>query len=79
MENKDDASFVSGEPGRLYGLISAWLIPSVPPTPWQGAAAALIGVGLAVLMRVALLGLHTGVGATQPFFPSIMLVTLYAG
>jgi PAS domain S-box-containing protein len=34
---------------------------------------------MAVLMRVALLGLHGGVGATQPFFPAIMLVTLYAG
>ncbi len=41
--------------------------------------AALIGVAMAVLMRVALLGLHGGVGATQPFFPAIMLVTLYAG
>jgi PAS domain S-box-containing protein len=34
---------------------------------------------MAVLMRIALLGLHGGVGATQPFFPPIMLVTLYAG
>ena len=30
-------------------------------------------------MRLALLGLSGGVGATQPFFPAMVLVTLYAG
>jgi hypothetical protein len=79
MENKDAPAFVSDERGRLYGLISAWLIPAVPPSAIRCALAALIGVAMAVLMRVALLGLHGGVGATQPFFPPIMLVTLYAG
>lgn len=83
MEKKDAPSLVSDqrddELGRIHGLISAWLIPPVPPPAWRGAVAALIGVAMAVLMRVALLGLHGGVGATQPFFPAIMLVTLYAG
>ncbi len=41
--------------------------------------AALIAVSAAVLMRVALLGLSDGVAATQPFFPAIVLVALYAG
>ncbi|WP_419254311.1 PAS domain S-box protein [Caulobacter sp. ErkDOM-YI] len=41
--------------------------------------AALIAVSAAVLMRVALLGLSDSVGATQPFFPAIVLVALYAG
>ena len=79
MENKDAPSLVSDERGRIHGLISAWLIPPVPPPAWRCALASLIGVAMAVLMRVALLGLHGGVGATQPFFPPIMLVTLYAG
>lgn len=79
MENKDAPSVAVDEHGRIQALISAWLIPPVPPPAWRCAAAALIGVAMALLMRVALLGFHGGVGATQPFFPAIMLVTLYAG
>ncbi|PZR33948.1 PAS domain-containing sensor histidine kinase [Caulobacter segnis] len=79
MEKKDAPSLVSDEQGRIDGLISAWLIPPVPPPAPLCALAALIGIGMAVLIRVALLGLHGGVGATQPFFPAIMMVTLYAG
>jgi PAS domain S-box-containing protein len=79
VENKDAPNLAADEHGRIYAVISAWLIPPVPPAPWRCAIAALIGVAMAVLMRVALLGLHGGVGATQPFFPAIMLVTLYAG
>lgn len=79
MENKDAPSLASNEQGRLHGLISAWLIPPVPPPAPLCALAALIGIGMAVLIRVALLGLHGGVGATQPFFPAVMMVTLYAG
>jgi hypothetical protein len=30
-------------------------------------------------LRIALLGLTSGVGATQTFFPAMILVTLYAG
>jgi len=79
VENKDAPNLASDEHGRIYAVISAWLIPPVPPPALRCALAALIGVTMAVLMRVALLGLHGGVGATQPFFPAIMLVTLYAG
>ena len=79
MENKDTPSLASDEQGRIHGLISAWLIPPVPPPAQLCALASLIGVAMAVLIRVALLGLHGGVGATQPFFPAIMMVTLYAG
>ncbi|USQ94944.1 hybrid sensor histidine kinase/response regulator [Caulobacter sp. RL271] len=79
VENKDAPNLASDEHGRIHSLLSAWLIPPVPPPAWRCAVAALIGVAMAVLMRVALLGLHGGVGATQPFFPAIMLVTLYAG
>jgi PAS domain S-box-containing protein len=79
MENKDAPSLVSEEQGRIHGLISAWLIPPVPPPAPLCALAALIGVGMAVLIRVAVLGLSSGVGATLPFFPAIMMVTLYAG
>jgi PAS domain S-box-containing protein len=39
------------------------------------AAAILAAIGL----RIALLGLSGGVGATQAFFPAMILVTLYAG
>jgi len=79
VENKDAPNLASDEHGRIYAVISAWLIPPVPPSALRCALASLIGVASAVLMRVALLGLHGGVGATQPFFPAIMLVTLYAG
>ena len=79
MEKRDAPNLASDEHRRIHALVSAWLIPPVPPPAWRCAVAALIGVAMAVLMRVALLGLHGGVGATQPFFPPIMLVTLYAG
>jgi PAS domain S-box-containing protein len=84
MENKETSIFappalLPDERGRTHALLSAWLIPRVPP-PWPLCAlAALIAVAAAVLMRVSLLGLQGGVGATQPFFPAVMLVTLYAG
>ena len=79
MEKRDAPNLASDEHRRIHALVSAWLIPPVPPPAWRCAIVALIGVAMAVLMRVALLGLHGGVGATQPFFPPIMLVTLYAG
>lgn len=79
MEKKDTPIRAPDDQGRVHALISAWLIPPVPPPAWRCAAAAVIGVVMAVLMRVGLLGLSGGVGATQPFFPAIMLVSLYAG
>jgi PAS domain S-box-containing protein len=75
----DAPSLVSEERGRLHALISAWLIPPVPPSFWRCAVACLIAVAASILMRIALLGLSGGVGATQPFFPALVLVTLYAG
>ncbi len=77
--DRDAASLISQERERLHGLISAWLIPTVPPPAWRCAAATVIAVAAAILMRIALLGLSGGVGATQPFFPAMVLVTLYAG
>jgi PAS domain S-box-containing protein len=79
MEKRDNTIRTPGDQGRLHTLMSAWLIPMVPPPAWRCAVAAVIGVAMAILMRVGLLGLSGGVGATQPFFPAIMLVTLYAG
>lgn len=79
MAAKRTPSMVAEDRVGLHGLISAWLIPPVPPAPWRCAAAAVIAVAAAILMRVALLGLNGGVGATQPFFPAMVLVTLYAG
>jgi PAS domain S-box-containing protein len=75
----DAPSLVSEERDRLHALISAWLIPQVPPPFWRCVVASLIAVSAAVMMRIALLGLSGGVGATQPFFPALVLVTLYAG
>ncbi|WP_181242601.1 hybrid sensor histidine kinase/response regulator [Caulobacter vibrioides] len=79
MEKKDNPIRAPDDQGRIHALVSAWLIPPVPPPAWLCAIASIIGVAMAVLMRVGLLGLSSGVGATQPFFPAIMLVTLYAG
>ncbi len=76
---KNPPSRISKGPKGVYGLLSAWLIPEVPPSLWQGALATAIAIAAAVMMRVALLGLSGGVGATQPFFPAVVLVTLYAG
>ena len=77
--SQDPSSSISRDRERLHGLVSAWLIPPVPPAAWHCAVATLIAVAAAILMRVALLGLSGGVGATQPFFPAIVLVSLYAG
>ena len=79
MEKKDHPIRAVSEQGPVHTLISAWLIPPVPPPAWRCAVASIIGVAMAILMRVGLLGLSGGVGATQPFFPAILLVTMYAG
>lgn len=79
MEKKDNPIRAVHEQGPVHALISAWLIPPVPPPAWCCAIASIIGVAMAILMRVGLLGLSGGVGATQPFFPAILLVTMYAG
>lgn len=52
MQNKDAPSMIADERGRIHGLISAWLIPPVPPPAWRCAAAVLIGVAMAVLMQI---------------------------
>ena len=79
MAPRDAPPRSAKEPDRIHGLISAWLIPPVPPPVWRCALAAIIAVAAAILMRITLLGLSGGVGATQPFFPAMVLVTLYAG
>jgi PAS domain S-box-containing protein len=59
--------------------ISAWLIPRFQPPAWRSALAAVAAVLAAMGLRVALLGLTSGVGATLTFFPAMIVVTLYAG
>ncbi|WP_165190540.1 PAS domain-containing protein [Caulobacter soli] len=59
--------------------ISAWLIPEIPPPAWRAALVTVAAILGAVGLRVVLLGLSSGVGATLPFFPAMILVTLYAG
>ncbi|PVM87264.1 hybrid sensor histidine kinase/response regulator [Caulobacter radicis] len=60
-------------------LLSAWLIPEVPPPFWRAALAAIVATLAALGMRFALLGPDQTLGATQAFFPAMVLVTLYAG
>lgn len=59
--------------------IRAWLIPTVSPPAWRAALVTLAAILLALGLRIALLGLSSGVGATQAFFPALVVVTLYAG
>jgi len=60
-------------------VLSAWLAPTVPPPAWRAALVTVTAIALAVGLRIALLGLGGGMGATQTFFPVMILVTLYAG
>ena len=59
--------------------ISAWLISGTAPPAWRAALVTAAAILVAVGLRLALLGLSGGVGATQAFFPAMILVTLYAG
>jgi PAS domain S-box-containing protein len=61
------------------GAIGAWLIPGSPPPAWRAALVTLAAILAAIGLRVALLGLSSGFGATQAFFPATVIVTLYAG
>src|SRR4051812_28958922 len=68
------------EGGRAWpDTISAWLIPGIPPPACRAALVRVAAILAALGLRIALLGLTAGVGATQPFFPAMILVTLYAG
>jgi PAS domain S-box-containing protein len=60
-------------------VLSAWLVPAVPPPAWRAALVALAAIAVATGLRIVLLGLGGGIGATQAFFPATVLVTLYAG
>jgi PAS domain S-box-containing protein len=60
-------------------VISAWLVPGIPPSAWQAALVTVAATLAAMGLRIALLGLSNGVGATLTFFPAMILVTLYAG
>jgi len=59
--------------------ISAWLVPRFPPPIWRSALATVAAILAAIGLRMALLGLSSGVGATLTFFPAMIVVTLYAG
>ncbi len=59
--------------------IRAWLIPTTPPPLWRAALVTFAAILVAIGLRVALLGLSSGIGATQAFFPATVIVTLYAG
>jgi PAS domain S-box-containing protein len=66
--------------GRLPSdILSAWLVPAVPPPAWRAALATLAAIAVAVGLRIVLLGLGGSLGVTQAFFPAMILVTLYAG
>jgi PAS domain S-box-containing protein len=59
--------------------ISAWLVPRFPPPIWRAALVTVATILAAMGLRLALLGLASGVGATLTFFPAMIVVTLYAG
>ncbi|KQZ06254.1 histidine kinase [Caulobacter sp. Root1455] len=59
--------------------ISAWLVPSSPPPAWRAALVTVAAILAAMALRIAMLGLTSGVGATLTFFPAVIVVTLYAG
>jgi PAS domain S-box-containing protein len=46
---------------------------------WRAALASVAAIAVAMGLRIALLGLTSGVGATLTFFPAMILLTLYAG
>ncbi|CAN5464377.1 PAS domain-containing sensor histidine kinase [soil metagenome] len=60
-------------------VLSAWLVSRTPPPLWRAILVTLAAIAVAVGLRVALLGLSGSIGATQAFFPAMILVTLYAG
>ena len=60
-------------------VLSAWLVPTVPPPAWRAALVTIAAIAVAAGARAALLGLGDSVGVTQTFFPAMILVTLYAG
>lgn len=67
-------------PGRASpDAISAWLVSRIPPSPARAALVMLAAIVLAAGFRVAVMGVGNGIGATQAFFPAIVVVTLYAG
>jgi PAS domain S-box-containing protein len=59
--------------------ISAWLVPEIPPPRWRMVLVTVAAILAAIGLRVALLGLTSGVGATLTFFPAMIVVTLYCG
>ena len=56
--------------------LPARLIPTRPPRPLAALAVTLGALGVALVLRVLVLGLSASVGLTQTFYPAIMLVTL---
>lgn len=60
-------------------VISAWLIPEVPPGFLHALIVTAAITAAAFGLRFALLGPDQTIGATQAFFPAMVLATLYAG
>ncbi len=59
--------------------ISAWLVSRIPPSPAHAALVTLAAIVFAIGFRLAVMGTGNDLGATQPFFPAVIVVTLYAG
>ena len=77
MTTKEPLAMV---PGRASSdAIRAWMIPTTSPPAWRAALVTLAAILAAIGLRIVLLGLSSGVGATQTFFPAAVVVTLYAG
>jgi PAS domain S-box-containing protein len=77
MSNKEPLA--AGRRRASPDAISAWLLPRIPPPAWLAILATALAILAAVGLRIVLLGLSGGIGATQAFFPAMILVTLYAG
>lgn len=59
--------------------ISAWLVSRIPPSPAHAALVTLAAIVFAIGFRIVAMGTGNDLGATQPFFPAVIVVTLYAG
>jgi len=77
MTTKEPLAMASGRTSSA--AIRAWMIPTAQPPAWRAALVTLAAILVAIGLRISLLGLSSGAGATQAFFPAVVVVTLYAG